>query len=216
MAELLLGTAATGAAAGTATATAATAAAAGTAATSGLFGVGGAFSLGATVSTLGTVGGLMGGVGAFMSGRDQAALLKANQRIAGVNAEQQRLEGEHNALVLEQQTAYEKRLRDAAFKREQARRRTVMASTGASGLSDLEIMSGLATEHERDILALQYTGALQAQAARYGGQTGYNASLMQAGIYGAQARSSDRSAWMQGGASLLQGGAKAYHRMRGL
>jgi len=185
-------------------------------ATAGIIGAGGALTAGGAMTALGAGGTLIGGVNAFSSSQQQQAMLKANANQAQYDAEQARLIGERNALSIEQRYAYEAGLSEAEFKREQARRRTLLAAEDGGGLSDLEIMSGLAVQHEQDLLSLDYTGRSEAAAARYGGESSYSSRMAEAGIYGMQARRARTQGFADTATTLLAGGAKTYRSYRGL
>jgi len=83
-------------------ATAATSTTAATAATAGLFGVGGSFSLGATLSTLGTVGGLFSTIAGASAASSQS---KLEARQAEFNARQEEVRGLEEANAIKQDVA---------------------------------------------------------------------------------------------------------------
>lgn len=130
-----------------------------------------AASTAATVASVGSA--VIGGVGAIQSGRNQAAVMKANAR----NAEQQGRERQVAANIEAERMRRQSRL-------VAARGRAGMAEAGALSGTSLDLLDQNSVAMELDALTVQFNGAEAARGARnQGNVTRAEASQVQrAGI----------------------------------
>jgi hypothetical protein len=122
------------------------------AATSGLFGSAGVFGLGSALSTLGTVGGLLG---SFQQGYGQSQAYDYNAQVAAQNAE-----------IARRQAAYDEQLARQRSLRILGQGRAGVAKSGItlSG-SALDVMANSAADAELEALSVRYGGGVQSANA---------------------------------------------------
>ena len=153
---LLFGTAAMAATAGAFGTTAAVAA------TSGLFGTAGAFTWGATLSTIGAVGGAMS---SFMTGQQQSANLQYQANMANYNAQV----ADNNALSAQYAAEHERQMFEDRYKRtvlaKQAPGYAISGVVGTAG-TPLMVQAESYLEGLREEEAIKYTGQTAAAARR--------------------------------------------------
>lgn len=207
LAGLAFGTAATGAAA---------VPVAGTAATGGLFGTGGTFALGPTLMTLGTG---LGVYGQIQAGQAAAAQAQSQAAIANYNAQLMRRQFEQERLNIEaQKRADELRRRQEELRRSYEQRRqaeagaremgALEAALGAAGAVTtagipLLIQARQASELEQENLMIGYVPATYEY---YPEPVDISSrDILQAKMYGQQARYARTGGYLMAGQTLLTG-----------
>jgi hypothetical protein len=148
-----------------AAASAATATAPAIAVSSGLFGTAGAFTWGATLSTLGAVG---GGLSSIMAGQQQSANLTYQANMANYNAKV----AENNALSAQYAAEHERQMFEDRYRRQVlAKQAPAYAISGVVGTAGTPLM----------VQAESYMAGLEEEAAiKYTGQTAAAAKRQEA------------------------------------
>jgi hypothetical protein len=155
------------------------------AATSGLFGSAGAFGLGSALSTLGTVGGLLG---SFQQGYGQAQTYNYNAQVAAQNAE-----------IARRQAAYDEKLARERSLRVLGQGRAGVAKSGItlSG-SALDVMANAAADAELQALSIRCGGGIQSAN-----------SMARSGLDRMTAQQRLTSAYVGAGTNLLTDASRA-------
>lgn len=179
---------------------------------------GSSFGLGnAALAGLSLAGSAASSFGGYSSAMDRSGYDSYNAQVAANNAALARGTAGYNASVIETQRLQDRRVADAQFKKDQARREVLMGKGGVatdSG-SPLEVLAGAEADHEFNLLTIDFTRGLQKdQAVFQGDQQAFNYAAQASLLENRSGDESESALWSLGG-GLLSGGAKAYQVYRG-
>jgi len=166
-------------------------------------------SMAAGAAALVAVGTVLKAYGDYQAAGAQEKQLENAQDVAVRNAAIARAVAGRNAEAARRDTKERIRAQQAAAKEAMAERRLAFGASGSMSGSTLEVLAGMAARDEMNRAAIEYSGRVQEQNIRFGGEFSAWQYGVQATQYGNQARTIAKMKKLQALGTLLEGGAAA-------